>query len=423
MKSLSFKELHSNPPFPNRILWFGTSPGHFTSYSIVGEKVNDYLREKKKLNLFWMGLQSLGNRLPNWELPVGKSVTGSDNLSRHITEQKIDTVITLINDFDPQFHFVGSSVKGLKQNYIVHATVNLDPLGLNILPNLRNADKIIVPSKFSKAVLEREGFFNVSYIPHGVDTDVFKPLNTIDRDIEYSDGARPHLKMARGLPHCFLFGCVGTNIGGQKNFLGAIDAYRIFLEKHPECITNTRLLIHTDIKNYNGVDLDTFCQRLGDPVNKNIVFTSDFNLGYQYGPEDMALFYNTIDVLIVPSMNESFCMPILESMACGVPVIGAWHSAIEEHLEDSQAGWLVASKAKSTTLDLGQSWLINEEELANTMFESMTNKDDYAKKSKNGIAYATQKCFQWDSVCEQWFKILKEVLEPKLNYRGGDLGL
>jgi glycosyltransferase involved in cell wall biosynthesis len=48
------------------------------------------------------------------------------------------------------------------------------------------------------------------------------------------------------------------------------------------------------------------------------------------GGEDVPKFYNAADVFVYPSVYEGFGLPVLEAMACGVPVITSRGSALEE---------------------------------------------------------------------------------------------
>src|SRR5262249_48616404 len=50
--------------------------------------------------------------------------------------------------------------------------------------------------------------------------------------------------------------------------------------------------------------------------------------------------YRSADVLAVPSVHEGFCLPVIEALACGVPVVAARAGALPETLGD--AGLLFA---------------------------------------------------------------------------------
>ncbi len=47
------------------------------------------------------------------------------------------------------------------------------------------------------------------------------------------------------------------------------------------------------------------------------------------------LFYNAAEVFIYPSLYEGFGLPVVEAMACGVPVITAQGSSLEEVAGDA----------------------------------------------------------------------------------------
>ena len=49
-----------------------------------------------------------------------------------------------------------------------------------------------------------------------------------------------------------------------------------------------------------------------------------------YVPSDLPQFYGAADVFVYPSLYEGFGMPPLEAMACGVPTITSWASALAE---------------------------------------------------------------------------------------------
>jgi L-malate glycosyltransferase len=61
--------------------------------------------------------------------------------------------------------------------------------------------------------------------------------------------------------------------------------------------------------------------------------------------KDMVRFYSTINILVLPSLSESFGMTILEAMSCGIPVIACDVGGVNEIVTNEWNGLLVPSKS------------------------------------------------------------------------------
>lgn len=88
-----------------------------------------------------------------------------------------------------------------------------------------------------------------------------------------------------------------------------------------------------------------------DEVESDIIFTGSV--------EDVVPYYRTADIFITASEHEGFCMPIVEAMACGIPVIAANSTAIPETLGD---GGLLFSPGNHVELAQKVVGLLNSEE-------------------------------------------------------------
>jgi glycosyltransferase involved in cell wall biosynthesis len=61
-----------------------------------------------------------------------------------------------------------------------------------------------------------------------------------------------------------------------------------------------------------------------------LVIGVDVLLPGRVSDEDLALFYNAVDIFVTPSLLEGFGLPVLEAMACGTPVVCANSGALPE---------------------------------------------------------------------------------------------
>ena len=187
----------------------------------------------------------------------------------------------------------------------------------------------IAMSRFGERMLTEEGL-DPLYVPHGVDTDAFKPYS--------KDEVREQVGVPEG---AFLVGMVAANKGrpSRKGFQQAFQAFRLFREKHE----NAFLYLHTSVNpNYaQGEDIPALLRSLGIPPDSVMIADQYRMMLDPYPPATMAKIYSAMDVLLNPAMGEGFGIPVLEAQACGTPAIVTNFSAMPEVCG---AGWHVACR-------------------------------------------------------------------------------
>ena len=191
----------------------------------------------------------------------------------------------------------------------------------------------IAMSRFGEQELQNEGL-DPLYVPHGVDTNIFKPINL--------DRTSPE---EVGLPaDRFIVGMVANNMGHtppRKGFTQALTAFAEFQRRHADAF----LYLHTNMTGgtgpKKGIRLDHVCDSRNIPQSA-VGFAPQFE--YEVGTlsnKALAALYNSMDVLLNPSYGEGFGIPIVEAQACGVPVIVTDWTSMPELVG---AGWVVGGQ-------------------------------------------------------------------------------
>ena len=108
--------------------------------------------------------------------------------------------------------------------------------------------------------------------------------------------------------------------------------------------------------------------------------------------EEIADLLTKHNIFVIASEKETFCIPGLEALASGIPVVATKCLGPEEYIDDS-CGKLV---------EVG-----NMKELANAIYEVYQNIDKYDRKHLQSIASSYSK----EEVAKQAIKIYQEMLE------------
>ena len=129
-------------------------------------------------------------------------------------------------------------------------------------------------------------------------------------------GKLEEIKAKYNLPKDYIF-YIG-NTDPKKNMPNTLEAYVHYVQKTPGHLP----LLIADASEKN---LDLLLEKLDlQEYRKDIQLT-----GYIYN-SDLPLIYAGAKVFLYPSLRESFGIPVLESMACGTPVITSNTSALPE---------------------------------------------------------------------------------------------
>jgi glycosyltransferase involved in cell wall biosynthesis len=330
-----------------KILWSSNSPFVATGY---GSQTALACRHLKDMGhdiaiLAYFGLQ--GSKVDWGDIPMYPNNTndfGVKYAGLFYNHFKADIFLTLTDAW-----VMGKLDQNIK--WFPWMPVDHDPIPPLVMDALKYNDKnpstsslaLVKPiamSKFGQQQLKNKGI-DAYYIPHMINTDLYTPSK------EWGDIARK----AYHWEDKFVIGTVGTNHEHRKNWETGMLAMSKFKKMHPNDVI---YYAHTNRLDERGIDLAYLTQMLD--IEDIVKFPSPAEIQTGIPMETMARMYNTLDVFLLPTKGEGFGIPIVEAMACGVPVITTDCTAQKEICKDSGA-WMIQNLTPDFT---GQnSWQFN----------------------------------------------------------------
>lgn len=173
-------------------------------------------------------------------------------------------------------------------------------------------------SRFGERML-RDAKFEPLYVPHAIDTEVFRPA---DPD------ARRAWRAELGADDDTVI--VGMNAANRdlwrKGFFEQFTAFKRFHERYP----NSLLYVHSVTNHPQGLDLNDLARAMG--IAERVLFPDQDVVVSGEITNDMLVrnFYDLIDIYSGCSLAEGFGIPIVEAQACGLPVVVTDGSAMTE---------------------------------------------------------------------------------------------
>jgi len=175
------------------------------------------------------------------------------------------------------------------------------------------------------------------------------------------------------------------NTAPKKNTRRVLEAYVIYSKSSSQILP----LVITDCQESH---IRSILSDIKAPEVMKNIHVRDY-----IGFNDLPSVYNLAFLFLYPSLRESFGLPIIESMACGTPVITSNTSSMPEVAGD--AAILINPESK--------------DDLAKAIEKLLSDDKLYERLKEAGLKRAT--AFNWNLTAREVLKIYQQYQPPSLN--------
>jgi len=242
--------------------------------------------------------------------------------------------------------------------------------------------------KYVEKELAKDGLSSV-YIPHGVDTKVYKSMKR--------DDIRDSLQIPKDE---FVIGFVGTNISKRKGQAEMMMAFKKILDAGYKF--KVVMVTNVDGVSQGGYNMWKLADYIGVPKDI-LLFPSNV---FSFSEEEMAAWYNSFDILLNISHGEGFGIPMLESMACGTPVIATNFSSMTELVDGH--GWLTPVRALDVYTLKNQFLATPDYDVAADQIMKCMDNPDLVKSTGKRAQQFAQK-YDWDLIAPSWDRMFRKL--------------
>jgi glycosyltransferase involved in cell wall biosynthesis len=195
---------------------------------------------------------------------------------------------------------------------------------LSISKQTKNINTLVLGDKAKNKIIQ--------YVPHGLNEDVFKPL-----DVNAPELKEFKKKLFGGKEIDFALFFNSRNIR-RKQIPDTMMAYKLFVDGlSEEQAKRCAFVLHTQVVDDNGTDLEAVRELLfGDDPKYNIIFSQQMLPAGQ-----MNLLYNSTDCQILLTNNEGWGLSLTEAILVGNPIIANVTGGMQDQMRFSKKGkWI-----------------------------------------------------------------------------------
>lgn len=393
-----------------KILWVSDNPLIPTGYSQVTRNVGSRLKRAGfdfnalGLQQFSMPIDVVKTQVGWLDFPIKPSLKAGEvygnqgSIDFWTQTLKPNILIFLLDSFMIK-HLVEPRIKdGMVIEKVIYKLKGVCPMWMYFPFDSQNvyetSDRVlaamnerIAMSKFAQKLLKDQTGMDSHYIPHGVDTLIYRPLpRNIIEDV----------KKKHKMENKFIVGSVFRN-QTRKLPTKLIRAFKIFSEGKDDVV----LILHCDPQDPQGQNLSDFINRI--KLDKNKVKFTGMNFISGVSSHEVNLLYNVMDVHALSTTGEGFGLPIIEAQAAGTPNVVTDYTTSRELVGDH--GKLVKVKEFIEGQMNTDRAIIDVEHMATCFDKYYYNCKLLCSHAKRARDF-TLKNYDWEKILRMWINLI-----------------
>jgi glycosyltransferase involved in cell wall biosynthesis len=197
---------------------------------------------------------------------------------------------------------------------------------LGISKQTVNINKLVLGDKAKNKIIK--------YVPHGLNHEMMFPID--EKHDQYKDMIEFKKQVFGGKDYEFVVFFNSRNIR-RKQIPDTMLAYKYFIDQLPEeKAKKCAFLLHTQIVDDNGTDLEAVRELLLNDDKYNVIFSQN-----RLGSQQINWLYNLSDVQIQLTSNEGWELSLTEALLVGNPIIANVTGGMQDQMRFVKDGkWM-----------------------------------------------------------------------------------